>query len=138
LRYLLDTNVLSELAKKAPSPAAEQWFREHYGDDLLISAITVGEMAYWIERKDEGGDKDALADWFESVLLEWFAGAIVALDDRVAQRWAVLRAESGRTLPLIDSLIAASALASGCAVVTRNVKDFEGIVGLTVINPWAE
>jgi predicted nucleic acid-binding protein len=135
LRYLLDTNVLSELAKDVPDDCAVQWFSEHLGDSLLISSITVGEIAYGIEKLEEGRRKAEYRDWFESVLLEWFDGAIVPLDEEVMLVWARLRAAT-RSLPVLDSLIAAAALSSNSTLVTRNTRDFEGIAGIRLLDPW--
>ena len=135
MRYLIDTNVLCELAKEQQNPQVIDWFSCHQNDELSISAITVGEIAYGIEKKAEGRAKTELMDWFESVLLNWFTGSIISLDTEVMLNWAKLRAHS-RTLPIIDSLIAASALAYKATLVTRNTKDFEGIGSLSVINPF--
>ncbi|MCL1847830.1 MAG: type II toxin-antitoxin system VapC family toxin [Coriobacteriia bacterium] len=135
MRYLIDTNVLSELAKDKPSAQVLDWFSTHAQDRLLISAITVGEIAYGIERKEEGKEKESLSDWFESVLLEWFEDSIIALDTEVMLKWGKLRA-LGRTLPIIDSQIAATTLVSNAVLVTRNTKDFDGIEGLRVVNPF--
>jgi predicted nucleic acid-binding protein len=135
MRYLIDTNVLSELTKGDPNPRVTAWFATHLHDELLISVITVGEIAYGIEKKPDGRGKAELEDWFESTLLEWFEGSIVPIDETVMRLWAHLRAR-GRTRPILDSLIAASALSAKAVLMTRNVKDFEGIEGLEVTNPW--
>jgi predicted nucleic acid-binding protein len=135
VRYLLDTNVLSELSKAKPEPHVMEWFSNKITDELLICAITVGEIAYGIERKEAGQNKDELRDWFESTLLEWFDGKIVFVDDKVMLKWAHIRV-TGRTLPILDSMIAASTLTAEATLVTRNIKDFDSIKGLVVINPW--
>ena len=135
MRYLIDTNVLCELAKDSPDPEVVNWFSSHHHDELLISTITVGEIAYGIEKKEEGRMKHELMDWFESVLLERFEGSIISLDTEVMLLWGKLRA-TGRTLPLIDSQIAAAALSCKATLVTRNTRDFEGIDDLKVVNPF--
>jgi predicted nucleic acid-binding protein len=135
MRYLIDTNALSELAKDEPNPRVMTWFSEHANDELLISAITAGEIAYGIEKTEVGRKRAELEDWFESTLLEWFNDSIVPIDKDVMLAWTHLRATS-RTLPILDSLIAASVLVAHAVLVTRNVKDFEGIENLKVINPW--
>ena len=137
MKYLVDTNVLCELAKKHQDPQVVEWFSLPENNDLLISTITVGEIAYGIEKKAESKAKSQLANWLNSVLLKWFEDSIVSLDTETMLTWAKLRA-TGRTLPIIDSLIAASALTNNAALVTRNTKDFEGIEGLAVINPFIE
>jgi predicted nucleic acid-binding protein len=135
MKYLIDTNILSELAKNKPNDEVVSWFSAHTSDTLLISSITVGEIAYGIEKKEAGKAKEQLTDWFENVLLEWFKGSIIDLDTELMLRWGKLRA-SGRTLPVLDSLIAATALASNAVLVTRNTKDFDGIEDLSVENPF--
>jgi predicted nucleic acid-binding protein len=135
MRYLIDTNALSELTKAEPNPQVMTWFSKHVNDELLISAITVGEIAYGIEKTEVGRKRAELEDWFESTLLEWFSDSIVSIDRDVMLAWARLRATS-RTLPILDSLIAASVLNAHAALVTRNAKDFEGIENLRVVNPW--
>lgn len=135
MRYLIDTNVLSELAKDKPDAKVLDWFSSHSQDSLLICTITVGEIAYGIEKKGDSKAKEGLEDWFESVLLDWFKGSIVALDTQVMLTWGKLRA-SGRTLPILDSQIAATALVSNAVLVTRNTKDFEDIKGLKLVNPF--
>ena len=135
MRYLIDTNVLCELAKEKPNTQVARWFSSHADDTLLISTITIGEIAYGIEKRDDGKAKEELADWFKMVLLEWFKGAIIDLDTETMLLWGKLRA-SGRTLPILDSQIAAAALANNARLVTRNTKDFDGIAGLLVENPF--
>ena len=136
MKYLIDTNVLCELAKKNPDPLVTGWFSSHAHDELIISAITVGEIAYGIEKKECGKTKEELVEWFESVLLAWFGKSIVALDTEVMLTWGKLKA-AGRTLPILDSQIAATALTCNATLVTRNTKDFDGIDKLEVVNPFS-
>jgi predicted nucleic acid-binding protein len=135
MNYLIDTNVLSELAKDKPGAQVAAWFSEHVNDRLFISVITVGEIAYGIEKMEVGQKRAELEDWFESTLLEWFDDSIVSIDQDVMFAWARLRATS-RTLPILDSLIAASALSFHAVLVTRNLRDFEDIKNLELVNPW--
>lgn len=86
----------------------------------------------------EGKRRAQLDQWLTQDLEAWFSGRVLLVDRRVAIRWALLVAEgvrTGRPLPAVDSLIAATALAYGLTIVTRNTKDFEGI-GLITLNPW--
>jgi len=83
----------------------------------------------------EGKRKEKLRAWFEEDFLEWIGVKIYPIGESVMRDWAVLKAKS-RPLPVVDSLLAATALAAGATLVTRNVKDFAGIDGLRVVNPW--
>ncbi len=135
MRYLLDTNVISELAKDNPDSAVVEWCSAHNHDELCMCAITVGEIAYGIEKKDEGKGKDQLQEWFRKELLTWFEGSIIALDTETMLTWGKVKAAS-RTLPILDSQIAAAALTHDATLVTRNTKDFEDIEKLRVVNPF--
>jgi predicted nucleic acid-binding protein len=86
----------------------------------------------------EGKRRFQLEQWLQQDLEAWFAGRILPVNREVAGRWASLVAQGvriGRPLPMVDSLIAATALAYDLSIVTRNTRDFEGI-GATLINPW--
>ena len=87
---------------------------------------------------DEGKRRNQLQQWLVSDLEDWFFGRILPVDRQVANRWAellVFCSGKGRPLPSIDSLLAATALEHDLVMVTRNVKDFEGI-GVAILNPW--
>jgi predicted nucleic acid-binding protein len=91
-----------------------------------------------IELLGPGKRRAQLEEWLERDLEAWFSGRVLPVDRRVAARWASLLAQAtrtGRPLPAIDSLIAATALAHELTIVTRNTKDFEGI-GANTVNPW--
>lgn len=135
MKYLLDTNVLSELGKDSIDPYVAAWFDGKSQDSLLISAITIGEVVYGIERLPDGKRKDQLQGWFDETLVDWFEGRVCAIDAEVMRRLARIKA-AGRTLPILDSLIAATAIAQGATLVTRNTKDYDGISGLSVVNPF--
>ena len=137
MTYLIDTCVLSELTKDPVCAHVEQWFADQPADALTISVVSIGEIVHGIEKKAPGKKRDALVDWLENELLPWFSGRVVDLDTATMRRWGTLRA-TGRTLPIIDSLVAASALTIGAALVTRNIADFAGIDGLAIINPWTD
>ena len=104
-----------------------------------VSIITLAEIQKGIELLAEGRRCAQLERWLAQDLETWFSGRILPVDRKVAMRWASLVAHgsrAGRPLPTVDSLIAATALAYGLMIVTRNTKDFEGI-GATIVNPWA-
>ncbi len=130
--YLLDTNVISAARKHDPAIAA--WLRSVRGRPLFLSALTIGEIRRGIV-KARAADPTAaqqLERWLARTVAD-FGANILPIDHNVARIWGDLSA--GRTLPVIDALIAATALHHGLAVVTHNVRDFAG-TGVLVLNPW--
>lgn len=133
MKYLLDTNTISELSKADPFPPLLEWL-ESYEFDSAISAISIGEMALGIERMQDGKRRRSLERTF-SFLREDFAGKILDFTEGVAVEWARLIGEAqrqGHILSVIDSQIEATAVHFGLTVVTRNEKDFYH----PVLNPW--
>ena len=136
MSYLIDTNVLSELRRKTPDPAVARWFAERPAGTLYLSVLTLGELRKGIDALPETPRKLALLDWLEAELPMFFAGRILAVDTKVADRWGRLVAQAGRPLPAIDSLLAATALTHGLTLITRNLKDFQH-PDLAVLDPWS-
>jgi predicted nucleic acid-binding protein len=134
--YLVDTNVLSELRRRAPDRHVVQWFTQRPATTLYLSVLTVGELRKAIEGLAPGRRRQVMLDWLEVDLPGFFAGRLLPVDARVADRWGRLLGEAGRPVPAIDSLLAATALTHGLNLVTRNVRDFPW-AGLQVIDPWA-
>ena len=135
MSYLIDTNVLSELRRRKPDPGVVAWFEERPATTLYISVLTLGEIRKGIEALGNSNRKLKLLDWLETGLPAFFSGRILPIDTEVADRWGRLLAAAGRPLPAIDSLLAATALTHGFALVTRNVNDFPH-PDLQIINPW--
>jgi predicted nucleic acid-binding protein len=135
LSYLVDTNVLSELRRKQPDSNVVRWLENRPPTTLFLSALTLGELRKGIEPMPEGERKRAYLDWLEVELPRFFSGRVLAVNEHVADRWGRLIAQAGRALPAIDSLLAATALTHGLALVTRNERDLQH-PGLDVINPW--
>lgn len=136
-RFLLDTNIISNVIKPRPSEALLAWWALQRDEDLFISALTIAEIRRGILEKPRGKKRDALDAWFSGPEgpQELFAGRILAFDDKAGLIWARLMADgkaAGRPRSALDMIIAAVAGANDCMVVTDNEKDF---AGLEIINP---
>lgn len=136
MSYLIDTNILSELRRKSPDPGVAGWISQRRATLLYLSVLTLGEIRKGIEAVSDVSRRQALIDWLETDLPAFFTGRILAVDEAVADRWGRLLAAAGRPLPVIDSLLAATALEHDLVLVTRNVKDFAGLP-VQVFNPWS-
>ena len=136
-RYLLDTNIISNIVKPQPSDALLAWWAEQRDEDLFISALTVAEIRRGILDMPRGRRRDALDGWFVDAEgpQALFAGRILPFDDKAGLIWARLMADgkaAGRPRSALDMIVAAIAGANDCTVVTDNERDF---VGLQVVNP---
>jgi predicted nucleic acid-binding protein len=124
-RYLLDTNIISNVTRPTPSEALLAWMGGQVDDDLFIASLTVAEIRRGILEKPAGRKRDQLDAWF----------SVLAFDEKAALIWARLMAEGtekGRPRSALDTIIAAIAEANGCIVVTDNEKDFADI---EIVNP---
>jgi len=140
MRYLLDTCVISELVSRRPNPNVIAYVDSLDDDLVYLSVITLGEIKRGVEKLPDSARKDRLNQWFEDDLLARFHNRIALIDIDVMLTWGevVARLESsGRKLPAMDSLIAATALHGDFILVTRNEQDFEG-TGSRVVNPWRQ
>jgi predicted nucleic acid-binding protein len=139
VKYLLDTCLISELVKKEPNPAVVSWLDEQDEQKLFLSVLNLGELQKGISKLRDGVKKDELQAWVALDLVERFTGRILEIDLDTALCWGRLQGEAeqaGEKLPVMDSLIAATAVAHGLVVVTRNVRDIERC-GVKVCKPWA-
>jgi predicted nucleic acid-binding protein len=132
MRYLLDTNILSNVIKPAPSEALLAWMAEQADTDLFIASLTVAEIHRGILEKPAGKKRKQLEAWFSGTEgpQALFADRILAFDEKAGLVWARLMAEGkakGRPRSALDTIIAAVAQANACVVVTDNERDFEGI-----------
>ena len=137
MSYLIDTNVLLELRRREPDANVVSWLAERPATTLYLGVLALGELRKGIEALPESSRKRALLDWLEVELPGFFAGRVLPIDARVAARWGHLVAQAGRSLPAIDSLLAATALTHDLTLVTHNLRDFQ-YPGLSVIDPWTE
>ena len=134
MSWLVDTNVLSELTRRAPDAGVQQWLVEHE-EDLFISVLTLGELERGVRMAADGSRQKRLRAWLENDVRAWFAGKILPIDENVALAWAEILTRSKNPLPAIDSLIGATALAHQLTVVTRDEDDIAR-TGAKVCNPW--
>lgn len=134
--FVLDTNVISELRRTNRVDAGlRAWADKTPFEAMYLSVVTISEIERGIllkSRRDPTG-ADLLYDWFENYVLVQFSSRILPIDIAVARRCAVLHVPVTR--PEADALIAATALVHGMSVVTRNVRDFDGL-GVKVVCPW--
>jgi toxin FitB len=136
-RYLLDTNIISNVTKPAPSSALLSWMADQIDDDLFISALTVAEIRRGLLEKPAGKKLTLLEAWFSGPEgpQALFAGRVLPLDEKAALVWRQLMAEgtaNGKPRSALDMIIAATAEANDCVVVTDNEKDY---AGLQFVNP---
>ena len=138
MKYLLDTCFVSELSKPAPDVGALAWFDSVPEENLYLSAMSVGEIRYGIERLPEGPKKIQLSEWFDQ-LLRAYTDSIFSIDRSVTDLWGKERARltaEGKTPGVVDALIACTAITNEAVLVTRNSGDFEGFQ-VKLLNPWS-
>lgn len=135
-RYLLDTIVISELRKRERADShVREWFEANAEAEFWLSVLVVAELRRGVElvrRRDEDAASTLMA-WLESTVTD-YADRILPITNEIGQRWAVLSVPD--PLPVIDGLLAATALEHSLALVTRNVDDVSR-TGVALINPFA-
>jgi hypothetical protein len=139
-RILLDTNILSELVRPKPSTEVQNWIGQQQNASYFVTAITRAEILLGIALLPRGKRRDSLASAAEQMFNENFAGHTLPFDGTRAAEYALLVAEGtrrGHSISTEDGQIAATALSHDLSLAARNGKDFDGIHGLTVLNPWA-
>jgi predicted nucleic acid-binding protein len=138
MNYLLDTCLISELAKSKPQEKVVDWVLNQNETNFYISVLTFGELHKGVEKLPESKKKESLRIWMEDDLINRFKNRIIAIDMRISIIWGKILCAAekiGRPMPAIDSLIAASGIARNLTVVTRNVTDMEQS-GVNLLNPW--
>jgi len=136
LSYLLDTNVVSEAAKRHPHPRVLAFLEETPLEAAYLSALTLGELVQGVARAPEER-RPVLARWVEG-LKRRFSGRILPLDEGVMEIWGELTGQAlreGRPLSPLDAMLAATALRHGLTLVTRNTGHFRGVPA-RLLNPW--
>ncbi len=136
--FLLDTNVISELTKPRPDAGVVDWMDDCDEDRMFISAITIAEIRYGIERLPQGKRRSDLTAWLADDLPARFEGRVLPVDARVGDWWGQVMARgraAGRPVGIMDAFIAATAECHDLSLVTRNVTDFAPL-GLRTVDPW--
>jgi hypothetical protein len=138
VRYLLDTCLISEFQKPHPSPHVTDWIARQHEGDLYLSVLTLGEIQKGISQLPPGRKKTSLQSWLDGDLRDRFQERIVEISQDVALHWGRIAGEAqrrGTPAPVIDALIAASALTLDATVVTRDDTNISR-AGARTFNPW--
>jgi predicted nucleic acid-binding protein len=137
VKYLLDTCVLSELVKPAPSVEVLEWVDSRVDGDLFMAAMTLAELKRGVAKLPLSRRKSELSSWLENLQLG-FGERVLSFTGETAAYWGEMCARAdvaGKTMSAFDSIIAATAVEHGLSLVTRNVQDFSAAPVL-LINPW--
>jgi predicted nucleic acid-binding protein len=139
MNYLLDTCLISELAKSEPNKKVVDWVISENETSFYLSVLTFGELHKGIQKLPESKKKDELRIWVENELKKRFQNRIIGIDMRVSILWGKIQCiaeKKGKPMPAIDALIAATGIAHDLTVVTRNITDMEQS-GVKLLNPWS-
>lgn len=138
MTYLLDTCVVSEFAKPRPTTRVVDWLGAQEEIGLYLSVITLGELQKGVSKLGDGRKRSRLTRWIQEDLSARFSGRILDIDRPTCERWGQIAAaceSDGRPLPVLDGLIAATAMEHDLTLVTRNTRDVEAS-GVSVVDPW--
>ncbi len=139
MSILLDTNVVSELIRKAPEPAVTSWVSDHPLYDLFFSAVSEAELRFGAAILPPGRRRDTLFLEIDAMLRDAFEDRVLPFDSDAARAYgniAAVRRSAGRPVAPADCQIAAIAASRDMAVATRNVRDFEDM-GIEIVDPWS-
>lgn len=147
MSYLLDTCIISKLRKirNEPNSSFKHWMLSHPESYYFLSVLTLGEIQAGIsklnpQKSEENKKRMIFEDWLLSDLIPRFKDRILNVDEHTSSIWGAMKGEAfrkNRTLPVIDSLIAATAIQHNLILVTENIKDFVDL-GVRLINPFDE
>lgn len=138
MNVLLDTNIVSEWMKPQPNAGVMDWLAEADEDRIFMSAVTIAELRYGIERLPAGARRHRLNAWLTDDLPLRFEARILPIDAKVGDCWGRIMARgraAGRPVAAMDAFVAATAERYDLVLATRNVSDFE-VLGIRLINPW--
>ena len=139
MSYLLDTCTLSEFGGAKPNARAVTWLDQQAESSLYIAAVSIGELKRGVAKLAEGKRKTFLQKWLTESVINRFGEHILSTSAEVWLRWGEMLArldKLGKPVPVVDALIAATALQHQLTVVTRNTQDMAAC-GVTLLNPWA-
>jgi predicted nucleic acid-binding protein len=138
MKYLLDTCIISELAKAKPKKRVVDWVLQQNEEDLYLSILTFGELYKGIEKLSPSRKKEELHHWVENDLKNRFWNRIIDINLNIAEVWGIIQGKAervGKPMPAIDSLVAATGIAMSLIVVTRNIQDMKQS-GVGLLNLW--
>jgi len=138
LKYLLDTNIISELVSKKPNKIVVEYINNLNQDDVYLSVITIGEIQAGIQNIESESRKALLLKWLYSDLFKKFENKIIHIDIDIMLMWGNINHQlkkAGKPLPIMDSLIAATCIQNKGTLITRNESDFKNLE-IAIINPF--
>jgi predicted nucleic acid-binding protein len=138
VRYLLDTNVISEWARPRPDPGVVAWLGAAVEDTLYLSVLAFAEIRLGIELLPDGRKRSRITAWLDGDLAARFEGRILGIEREIADAWAAIVARGrarGVPPPILDAFVAATALVHRMTLVTRNERDLAGL-DVPIVNPW--
>jgi len=136
--FLLDANVVYELVKPKPDEKVRRWIEEADESILFLSVLTLGEIRNGVQRLRSGQRRGRLESWLQVDLPLRFQDRILPIGAAIADRWgraSAIPAARGTPVPVVDGLLAATAIHHNLTLVTRNSADVSG-TGVTTLNPW--
>jgi predicted nucleic acid-binding protein len=136
--FLLDANIVSEMTRPTPNAHVLRWLESVDESLLYLSVLTLGEIRKGLTMLTSSRPRSLLEAWLGTELAVRFAGRVLSVDAAIADRWGELAGDAqrrGTPLPVIDGLLAATALHHHLTMVTRNVHDFQGY-NIQSFNPW--
>jgi toxin FitB len=138
VRFLLDTNVISEWTRPRPAPAVVAWLAAAEEEALYLSVLAFAEIRLGIELLPDGRKRSRISAWLDGDLAARFEGRIIGIEREIAEAWAAIVARGrarGVTPPILDAFVAATALVHRMTLVTRNERDLAGL-DVPIVNPW--
>ncbi len=136
--FLVDTNVLSEVAKPGPDGNVVRWLDQSSSHNTYASVITLGELRLSIENFAPGKRRNQLETWLEVGVPNWFCYNLLPVSSEIAEQWGrltIVAKRNGTPLSTSDGLIASTAIKHGLTLVTRNIRDFASL-SIPLLNPW--